>query len=191
MKTYFKLNEKIAKVMVAKLNGKQKEIYEELCVRLEFDKQEPDAILAYWAENIFDGVFRQRGIAVGNFTDDDLRYMYENCCPLDKDSVPWLNEWREILEKTRGENDRANIIDIGVYGLRREDYSRHLEYDGWGFGMPSYMKLVNPPYGDYAELLGVECTDVESAFRRLRDCKLFELQRWNSVPVFIPKGVTL
>ena len=44
---------------------------------------------------------------------------------------------------------------------------------------------------DYAELLGLECTDVESAFRRLRDCKLFELQRWDSVPVFIPKGVTL
>lgn len=189
MKTYFKLNEEIAKAMVAKLNGEQKGIYDELCDRLEFDKQEPNAILAYWAQNIFDGVFRQRGIAVGNLTDGDLRYMYENCCPLDKDSVPWLNAWREILEKMRGENDRANIIDIGVYGLRREDYRRYLVFHG--YGVPSYMELVAPPYEDYAELLGLECTDVESAFRRLRDCKLFELQRWDSVPVFIPKGVTL
>lgn len=190
MKSYFKINKEIAKVMVAKLNGKQKEIYDELCDRLEFDRQEPDAILAYWAQNIFDGVYCG-DTPVDYFSNDDLRYMYEKCCPLDKDNVPWLNAWREILEKTRGENNRADMIDIGVYGLRREDYFRHLGFDGGGVGIPSYMELVNSPYEDYAELLGLECTDVESAFRRLRDCKLFELQKWDSVPVFIPKGVTL
>lgn len=186
MKTYYK---EIAKAMIAELNGEQKEIYNELCDRLELDKQEPNPILAYWAKNIFDGVFRQRGISVGDLTDGDLRYMYENCCPLDKDNIPWLNAWREILEKTRCENVRANIIDIGVYGLRREDYYRHLEFHG--YGVPSFMELDAPPYEVYAELLGLECTDVVSAFHRLLDCKLFELQRWDSVPVFIPKGVTL
>lgn len=93
------------------------------------------------------------------------------------------------------------MIDIGVYGLRREDYRRHLNFMGYGVGMRSYMELVAPPYADYAELLGLEVADVVSAFRRLRDCKLFELQRWRSVQyirdgyksvwlyVFVPKSV--
>ena len=198
MKNYFK----IAKILVANLNGEQKGIYDELCNRLKIDKQKPNAILAYWALNFFDGVSRQCGfLAVDNFSNSDLRCMYYNSCPLDKDDVPWLNAWREMLEKTRGENNRANMIDIGVYGLRREDYRRHLNFMGYGAGMCSYMELVAPPYADYAELLGLEVADVVSAFRRLRDCKLFELQRWRSVQyihdeyksvwlyVFVPKIV--
>lgn len=79
MKTYFYLNEEILKAMITKLNGKQKEIYDELCNRLEFDKQKPNAILAYWAINFFDGVSRQCGFfAVDNFSDSDLRCMYYN-----------------------------------------------------------------------------------------------------------------